>query len=314
MKTTQHNLLWSSKFLLIFLCVAASLLPACRQSSAGIDENAYRQEVERWQRDRLKNLTGDAGWLTLAGLFWLKDGENRMGSDASNSIVLPPEKSLRYAGSLWLEHGAVRIEVAPDSGITHDGQPVKSLELKSDTEPEPTILNLGTLSFQVIKRGESLGLRVKDKENPARKQFVGLDYYPSNPRWRIEAKFEPYQPVKLIPIVNVLGMTEDNPSPGALVFEVAGKSYRLDGITEEGSKELFIIFADQTSGKETYGAGRYLYAAPANEKGIVVLDFNKAYNPPCAFTSYATCPLPPDQNRLALNVEAGEKKYAKATH
>ena len=315
MKSHQYILLRRPRHLLLILSLSiVPLLSACSQSTAKVDGNAYRQEIEKWHGERSKNLTSDAGWLTLAGLFWLKEGENRIGSDPSNDVVLPQGKAPGYAGSLWLDHGTVRLEAARDASITHEGQPVKSLALKSDADGEPTILSLGTLSFQVIKRGESLGVRVKDKENPARKEFAGLDYYPIDPRWQIEARFEPYSPPKMIPIVNVLGMTEDQPSPGALLFEVGGKSYRLDAITEEGSKELFIIFADQTSGKETYGAGRYLYAAPANDRGIVVLDFNKAYNPPCAFTNYATCPLPPNQNQLALSIEAGEKKYGKAAH
>lgn len=316
---TQSRALFRSSHLLMFASVAVSLLCGCGPTAATtgekIDANAYRQEIEQWRSERLKNLTADAGWLTLAGLFWLKEGENRMGSDASNDIVLPKEKAPGYAGSLWLEQGAVRLAAPPGAGMTYQNQAVGQLALKSDADGgDPTVLSLGTLSLQVIKRGDRLGLRVKDRENPARKEFAGLDYYPADSKWRIEARFEPYNPPKMIPIVNVLGMTEDSPSPGALVFEVGGRSYRLDAITEEGSKELFIIFADQTSGKQTYGAGRYLYAAPANAKGIVVLDFNKAYNPPCAFTSYATCPLPPAQNRLALGVEAGEKKYGQAAH
>jgi uncharacterized protein (DUF1684 family) len=299
-------------FLLLFLSAAA--FSACSRPAAGVDENLYRQEIERWRGERLKSLTGEGSWLTLAGLFWLKEGENRMGSDPASDIVLPEGKAPARAGSLWLERGAVRLEAAPDSAITREGQPVSTLDLKSDADGEPTVLNLGSLSFQVIKRGESLGLRVKDSEHPERKRFAGLDYFPAEPKWRVEARFEPYNPPKMVPIMNVLGMTEDQPSPGALVFEVGGQSYRLDAISEKGSEELFIIFADLTSGKQTYGAGRYLYTAPADGRGRVVLDFNKAYNPPCAFTNYATCPLPPAQNRLALSVEAGEKNYTQSAH
>jgi uncharacterized protein (DUF1684 family) len=292
------------------------LIGACARhpQTAKVDENSYRQQIEKWQRERAARLTSEDGWLTLVGLFWLKDGENRLGSEPSNDIVLPQAKAPRFAGSLWLDKGVVRMEAQPQAGITHDGKSVGSLVLQPDTDDNPTVLNLGTLSFYLIKRGEQLGLRVKDKESPARTGFAGLDYYPVELRWRIEARFEPYKPVKMIPIVNVLGMAEDDPSPGKIVFEVAGKSYSLDAIQEEGSKELFVIFKDETSGKETYGAGRYLYADQPNDEGIVILDFNKSYNPPCAFSSYATCPLPPSQNRLALRVEAGEKKYAKSGH
>lgn len=275
-----------------------------------MDENAYRQQIEKWQSERAASLRSEDGWLTLVGLFWLKEGENRFGSDKSNSIVLPEGKAPKLAGSLWLDKGAVRLEAQPQAGITQEGKPVVSLMLQSDADGKPTVLNLGTLSFHVIKRGDQVGLRVKDKENPARTKFAGLDYYPVATNWRIDARFEPYNPPKMIPIANVLGMVEGQPSPGRLVFDVAGKTYSLDAISEEGSQELFVIFKDETSGKETYGAGRYLYTDPANAQGRVLLDFNKAFNPPCAFTSYATCPLPPSQNRLALRVEAGEKKYA----
>jgi uncharacterized protein (DUF1684 family) len=299
------------------LMALALLICACqRQQSrttqaAKVDENAYRQEIDKWHNERASQLRSEDGWLTLVGLFWLKEGENRFGSDPSNQIVLPQGKAPAHAGSLWVEGGAVRLEAEPQAGITSEGKPVTTLALASDAEGKPTVLQLGTLSFHVIKRKDQLGLRVKDKDNPARTQFAGLDYYPVSLNWRIDARFEPYNPPKKIPIVNVLGMVEEQPSPGRIVFDVAGKTYSLDAITEEGSPELFVIFKDETSGKETYGAGRYLYTDPANASGTVLLDFNKAYNPPCAFTTYATCPLPPSQNRLALRVEAGEKQYGK---
>jgi uncharacterized protein (DUF1684 family) len=301
-------------FFVILALVA--VLCACHRQDQGqpakVDENAYRQEIDKWHNERAESLKSEDGWLTLVGLFWLKEGENRFGSERSNQVVLPEGKAPKYAGSLWVEGGGVRLEAQPGAGITSDGKPVDKLALSSDAEGKPTVLHLGTLSFHVIKRGNQLGLRVKDKENPARTKFAGLDYYPVAHNWRIDARFEPYNPPKKIPIVNVLGMVEEQPSPGRIVFDAAGKTYSLDAISEEGSKELFVIFKDETSGKETYGAGRYLYTDPANAQGTVLLDFNKAYNPPCAFTSYATCPLPPSQNRLALRVEAGEKQYAKS--
>jgi uncharacterized protein (DUF1684 family) len=301
--------------LAVLLAACACQRQAAKVQPAPVDLNAYRQQIEKWHDERAANLKSEDGWLTLVGLFWLKEGENRLGSDKSNEIALPQGKAPPHAASLWLEKGTVRLEAQPRSGITHDGKTVESpLVLQSDADDKPTELNLGTLSFYLIKRGEQLGLRVKDKENPARTEFAGLSYYPVEPKWRVESRFEPYNPAKMIPIVNVLGMVEEQPSPGKLVFEVAGKDYSLDTIAEKGSKELFVIFKDETSGKETYGAGRYLYTDQADARGTVILDFNKAYNPPCAFTSYATCPLPPSQNRLALAVEAGEKKYAKSGH
>jgi uncharacterized protein (DUF1684 family) len=269
---------------------------------------AYADEVEQWKAKRVASLKGDDGWLSLVGLHWLKEGVNKIGSDPSNEVVLPEGKSPRVAGSLFLNGGAVRIEARPGSGITSEGKPVTSLDLTSDADGgKPTVLKLGTLTFHVIKRGERLGVRVKDSASPERVNFHGLEYFPLDERWRVEARFEPHNPPKTIPITNVLGMEDDEPSPGAVVFDIDGKTYRLDALTEAGEEQFFIIFADATSGKETYGAGRYLYAGPPDSAGRLLIDFNEAYSPPCAFTKYATCPLPPEQNRLPLRVEAGEK-------
>jgi uncharacterized protein (DUF1684 family) len=268
---------------------------------------AYADEVEQWKAKRLANLKGEDGWLSLVGLHWLKEGENKLGSDPSSDVPLPEGKAPRAAGSIFLNDGATRIEARPGSGITSEGKPVTSLDLQPDAGGKPTVLKLGTLTFHVIKRGERLGVRVKDSASPERTNFRGLEYFPTDERWRVEARFEPHNPPKTIPITNVLGMEEDTPSPGSLVFDLNGQTYRLDAITEEGEEQFFVIFADQTSGKETYGAGRYLYAGPPDSSGRLLIDFNKAYSPPCAFTNYATCPLPPEQNKLSVRVEAGEK-------
>jgi uncharacterized protein (DUF1684 family) len=303
----------------LILCATLTVFTvACSQQQPPappkVDDLAYRQEIEKWHNERTAELKSESGWLTLAGLFWLKEGENKIGSDPSNQIVLPQGKAPKLAGTLWVEKGSVRLDALPESGITEAGQPVGSLTLQTDTDGKPTVLNLGPLSFFVIKRGDSLGVRVRDKESADRLRFTGLEYYPVERKWRVEALLQPYSPPKAIPITNVLGMTEDMISPGALTFDVAGRTYRLDAVEEKGTKELFIIFADETSGHETYGAGRYLYASPPDSKGTVIVDFNKAHNPPCAFTSYATCPLPPSQNRLALRIEAGEKMYVTSKH
>jgi uncharacterized protein (DUF1684 family) len=303
------------------LALCASLLVSCagRELSNFQESNrqptrqakttgaAYTEEVEQWKAKRLASLKDEDGWLSLVGLHWLKEGENKIGSDPSNEVALPEGKAPRFAGSLFLNNGAVKLEARPDSRITSEGKPVTSLDLKSDADGKPTTLKLGTLTFHVIKRGERMGVRVKDGASPERTNFRGLEYFPTDERWRVEARFEPYNPPKMIPIYNVLKMEEDSPSPGAIVFDIDGKTYRLDALTEEGEEQFFVIFADATSAHETYGAGRYLYAGPPDSAGRIVIDFNKAYSPPCAFTKYATCPLPPDQNRLPLRVEAGEK-------
>ena len=315
----------------VAVLVALTLLvyiAACSKSSkprVAFDQAAHKTEIQKWQSDRLASLTKDDGWLTLVGLFWLNEGENKFGSDAKNAVVLPKDKSPGIAGSLWLEKGHVRLTARPEAkifvapppgvAVTPDSKPITTFDLKDDNDDNgPTILKLGSLLINVIKRGERIGVRVKDTASQTRREFKGLEYYPIASKWRIEARFEPYQPAKTIPITNVLGMTDDETSPGAFAFEVDGKTYRIDPILEKGETDLFVMIADETTGKETYGAGRYLYVTPPDATGKVVIDFNKTYSPPCAFTNFATCPLPPRQNHLPFRIEAGEKKYAGTVH
>jgi uncharacterized protein (DUF1684 family) len=300
-------------FLALFI-IGAAADDRTKPTRGASDDPSYSKAIEKWRAERLEEINGEDGWTTLVGLFWLNEGQNKFGSDPSNEIVLPRSSAPKLAGSMRLDNGVVTLEARPDAGITSDGNAASTLVLRSDGDGKPTVLKLGSLKLFVIKRGEKLGLRVKDQQNPARSHFAGLDYFPLDLKWRLDAKFEPCDPPKIIPIVNVLGMVDNMTSPGALVFEVNGKTYRLDPVLEKGSKQLFIIFGDKTTGKETYGAGRYLYADPPGPDGNVVVDFNKAHNPSCAFTKFATCPLPPRQNRLAIRVEAGEKKYAGSGH
>jgi uncharacterized protein (DUF1684 family) len=289
------------------IAVGAALLLAasCSRTPQPIDHQAYAGEIEQWRAKRLASLTSESGWLSLIGLFWLKEGRNTFGSDAANDIVVP--KVPPRAGEFVLANGVVTFRTPHAKMFTIDGAPISSVELKNDLDEKPTIVRLGSLSLQIIKREDRLGVRVKDRDNPDRASFRGLDYFPADPKWRIVARFEPYNPPRAIPILNVLNMESDEPSPGAVVFEVGGKTYRLDAITEQGEKQFFMIFADDTRGKETYGAGRYLYIDPPDANNRIVIDFNKAYSPPCAFTNYATCPLPPQQNILPVRIDAGEK-------
>ena len=256
-------------------------------------------DIDQWRTQRRARLLSDDGWLTLVGLFWLHDG--------TNDVTLPahPPVSARFV----LQNGRVALQPSSRLGIK------SPTPLRDDTDPNgPTIIRAGTLSLQVIKRGDvkgdRFGIRVKDTRSEARKNFKGLDYFAFNPAFRVTAHFEPYNPPRKIAITNVLGMTSEEISPGALVFNLEGKTFHIDPILEQGETDLFIIFKDGTSGKETYAAARYMYAHPPDAKGNTVVDFNKSYNPPCVFTPYATCPLPPPQNRLPIRVEAGEKKYA----
>lgn len=252
---------------------------------------AFETDIASWRRARETALKADGGWLTVAGLFWLHEGANSFGRDPANEIVLPDGPS--RGGVFELHGGKVRIvagggarEVAPDS---------------SDA------VKVGRLSLFVIQRGDKYGIRLKDPESPYRLSFRGIDYYPARPEYRVTARFvaEPTS----VAILNVIGQTERYRSPGYAVFRLAGQELRLRPYLEEpDAKQLFYVFRDQTSGKETYGGGRFLYSDMPRD-GQVVLDFNKAYNPPCSFTPYATCPLPSAENRLPVRIEAGEKKY-----
>jgi uncharacterized protein len=291
------------------VCGASILLSSCkrwRSAKSPVDSKAYAQELSQWQQQRWADLKSETGWLTLVGLFWLKEGENRFGSDTANDIALPNKQLSAHAGSFNLQNGVVKLD-ANQSGFTVDGKSVQSLDLKTDDDAKPTIVQLGSLSFQIIKRGDRLGVRVKDSQNPDRLNFKNTEFYPADVNWRIDAQFEPYNPPKPMPIVNVLNMESAESSPGAIKFTVEGNEYRLDAITEKDEPRFFMIIADKTSGKETYPAGRYLYVDPPDASGHVVIDFNKAYSPPCAFTKFATCPLPPKQNRLPIAIAAGEK-------
>jgi uncharacterized protein (DUF1684 family) len=269
-------------------------------------QTSYRAEIEKWRQAREENLKKDDGWLTVAGLFWLKEGVNLAGAEASSQVALPQGSAPARVGSFVLRGGKVSFTAEPGVVVTSGGKPVRSLEMRSDTPGPPDILSIGRLSMFVIARGARVGIRLRDKESSFRREFTGLRWFPVEEAWRIVAKWVPYTPVKQIDVLNIIGDTERQPCPGYASFQVAGQEYRLEPIAE--GDRLFFIFRDLTSGKETYPSGRFLYA-DAPRGGQVVLDFNKAYNPPCAFTPYATCPLPPPQNRLAVRIPAGELNY-----
>lgn len=251
----------------------------------------YQSEIAAWRQQREANLRRDGSWLTVTGLFWLREGTNRFGAGPADEIVLPAGAPV--AGSFELHKGKVTAKVS--SGTR---------ELRPDTDD---MVQVGRLRLYLIQRGDRYAIRLKDPESPFLRDFHGLEYFPAREEYRVTARFVP-EPRK-IPIANIVGQTELDDSPGYAVFQLHGREFRLYPVLEEpGAKELFFIFRDATAGKETYGAGRFLYTSLPNN-GTVVLDFNKAYNPPCAFTPYATCPLPPSENRIAVRIEAGEKKY-----
>jgi uncharacterized protein len=291
---------------------AGKTVPASPAAAlAAPSPEAYRHEIDSWRATRDSNLRDPNGWLTLVGLFWLDEGDNRVGSDPRNRVVLPG-KAPAFAGTLVRHGAAVTARAEPGSGLASEAGPVTEMSMAPDAKGKPTVLRLGSISFFVIKRGDRLGVRVKDSQSAALAAFHGVESYPADAGWRVVARFEPHPRPTSIPITNVLGMTDQEPSPGVVVFEHGGKTYRLDAL-DNGDGSLELLFADATTGRETYGAGRFLDTDPPRE-GRVVVDFNKAYNPPCAFTTFATCPLPPRQNRLAVAVTAGEKKYGEGHH
>lgn len=297
------RLLGRSSFILI---LSASLLAGCQQKNTA---QTYEAAINEWHEQREQRLTKPDSWLSLAGLFWLKDGDNTFGSDTSNALVFPAGKARPFFGHFYVRAGKVKVILQKDAAVTIDGRVIYEATLKNDTEGQPAIMKYGSLSWYVIKRGDRFLIRLKDSENPAIQNFTGIERFPVDKRWRVRAKLEPYNPPKKLEIVNVLGQKSETDCPGALVFEIEGKEYRLDPEGKTGDKRWFLNFSDETSGRETYGAGRYLVLEAPNAKGQTFIDFNKAYNPPCAFSPYATCPLPPKQNHLSIKITAGEKNY-----
>lgn len=273
-------------------------------------DRAHLEDVEQWRAGRLARLTAPDGWLSLAGLAWLREGENRVGGDPSADVVIPGEGVAATVGTIVVRNGQALARLAPGAGVTVKGELVSdSLPLRDDSLGEPTRIRVGRATLHVIRRDGRLAARISDPESPARRRFRGIEHYPVDARWRLDARFEAYEPERTVAVPTVLGYDETYRMPGVLSFDLAGATHRLDAFLQPGEDDLFLVFADTTNGRETYGAGRYPYAPPPDERGIVVVDFNRAYNPPCVFTPHATCPLPLPQNRLPIRVEAGEKRY-----
>lgn len=287
----------------------------CRSDKMTAEQfEAYNEEIKTWHERRIVSLKRPNGWLTLAGLYWLETGENNVGADPSNDIVFPAGKAPAIIGTLTLEEGRVNATVRRGVRVLHEGEPVKTIEMISDAEGKPTVLTYGSLSWYIIKRGDRFGVRLRDGESAVLKEFKGIETYPVDSTWRIRARLEPYDPPKKIEIPTAIGTVDIEPSPGALVFKIKDRSYRLDHVGKPGDESFFLVFGDETNGEETYGGGRFLVVDRPDEQGITFIDFNKAYNPPCVFTPYATCPLPPEQNRLSAKITAGEKKYGGGSH
>ena len=264
----------------------------------------YGEEIQKHRAQREVDLKGDDGWLTVAGLFWLKEGDNIAGSEKGSDIVLPAKAPARL-GTFHMQGGAVTFTADARAHVAVDGAGVRRVAL----EPDSTALEAGDLRFFLIRRGDRVAIRMRDLRSRMRREFKGLEYFPIRPAYRVRATFVAYPTPRRIPVANVLGQNPEMVSPGYVTFTLNGTRLRLEPVYEtEEQEDLFFIFKDLTSGKETYPAGRYLHA-PLPRDGEVLLDFNKAYNPPCAFTDFATCPLTPKQNHLKVRIEAGELAY-----
>ncbi|MDP2136353.1 MAG: DUF1684 domain-containing protein [Candidatus Didemnitutus sp.] len=288
-------------FALTVLATAVVPLPA--------DE--FTESLETWRAERVTRLTAPDGWLSLIGLHWLQPGENTVGSAEDASIRLGTGPA--YLGTVELTTaGEVLFTAAPGAmasvarGTLRNAK-TETFELNYK-EGRPSVVSAHSLSFFVIQRGDKLGLRVRDAESDRRRNFVGIDYFKADPSWRIEAQWVAFPTPREIPITNILGQSSPAKVPGKAVFTRDGQTFELLPVAESADEELFFIIGDATSGEETYGAARFVYAAPPRD-GKVILDFNRALNPPCAFTPFATCPLPPKENRLPIRVTAGEKNY-----
>lgn len=310
---------------MILSALAATLLAACAQNEARLSATPpseaaapvfdHAADVDAWRSGRLERLRKPDGWLSLIGLHWLTAGEQTLGSAADNAIVLAAGPA--HWGTLRLQgdeivfaaaSGGPQVMVSNSSAERSEGGRIWHV-LAADASGSPSLVSAGSVSFLVLKRGDKYALRVRDSESERRRNFAGIAHYPVDASWRIEADWTPHKEPQSFGIQTVIGTIEEMPNPGYGSFTRDGREYRIYPVIEEGSEDLFIIFADRTSGKETYGPGRFVYAPWPKADGKLVIDFNKAYNPPCAFNPFSTCPLPPPENRLDLRVTAGEKKY-----
>jgi uncharacterized protein (DUF1684 family) len=296
------------KNLLAVLLAVMFILLGCSQKPKG--DQDYIKKIEAWHKHRIERLKADDGWLNLVGRFWLKRGESTFGSSKDNDIVIESSKLPARIGKFIFEDTIVTFQANDGVNVLLNGNPVKRVVMVDDQKKDMTVLQIGSIKFNLIVRDTLFGIRARDLNSDLVKSFTAIDRFPIDQSWDIKARYETYNPPKEIVVPNILGQMNKEKSPGAVVFERDGKTYKIDAV-DEGGNNLFLIFADETSGNETYGGGRFLYVNKPNSTGIIDLDFNKAYNPPCVFTKYATCPLPPEQNYLKLTINAGEKMFGK---
>lgn len=269
--------------------------------------NMYQKEIEDWHKNREAKLKSESGWLNLAGLFWLKEGKNTFGSNVENQIQFPEGTIDAFAGYFERKGTTINMVVAEGVEIKLNGNPVRDAVVFDLNSDKPLVLTHGNLKWTIIKREELIGIRLRNLNSPLLKTFTGINSFPTDEKWKIEGQLVTKDQPTEIYITNVLGQTTKEKSSGKLVFKIQNKEYSLDVLDEDAG--LFIIFGDATNGDTTYPSGRFLSAEKPDKNGKVFIDFNKATNPPCAFTPYATCPLPPVQNRLDIAITAGEKVF-----
>jgi uncharacterized protein (DUF1684 family) len=291
----------------IGICLVVTGVARSAEPGGGaVNEAAYRADVERWRAGRDERLRAPDGWLSLVGLVWLKPGVNRFGSARDNDVHLPAGVPA-HAGAFVVEGRAVKLVTEPGAAVTLGGAPAKAGPLRTDAAGEPDVLASGTVTWQVIERGERLGVRIKDSASPARGAFAGSRWFPIDPAYRVVARLVPHARATKMAVPDASGGKQTLESPGTLELSLRGTPVRLDPVLDgDDPSDQMIVFRDLTSGRETYGGGRFVRALKQAD-GTFVVDFNRAYSPPCAFTPYSTCPLPPEQNRLKISVPAGER-------
>jgi uncharacterized protein (DUF1684 family) len=294
----------------ILLLISAIFCALLSNTSAAnqlpVKTDTHQQDIKKWQQDRFNELKEEDSWLSVTGLFWLTEGVNGIGSEVDNKIGLP-KGAPEYLGSYILKKNKITANFPPGSKVFHGDKPVTRLLIETDHQQKPTLLKYGTLIWTVIEREGRFGVRVKDLSLPQKKSLTDLGYFPTRVSWVVKSKFEAYKESKNLQVPTVMDWFWQATSPGRVTFTKNGQRHQLDII--DSGDEYFIIFGDTTNGKQTYGAGRFLYVDKPKAGGDIIIDFNKAHNPPCVFTPYATCPLPPPQNNLKLAVDAGEKNF-----
>lgn len=284
--------------------VAAMVITVAAFGQAGADDPDYVATIENWQAEHEANLEKDSSWLTVAGLYWLRPGENTVGTDPSNDFVLPEGSAPGVVGVFDFEDGTATFRAADGVTVTQNGKPVKSATLEMG---EKHAVAINDLSMWLHYSGPRLAIRLRDLNSALRKEFTGLKWFPVDPRYKVTAKFTPYAEPKKVDLLNVLGDIESFESPGYVDFELMGTSVRMEPMSLPGGA-LWFVFRDGTSGKESYAAARFLGASKP-ENGEVIIDFNRSTNPPCAYNPHTTCPVPTKQNRVKVRIEAGEKNY-----